>query len=253
MDHAAPGLSDQRRAFRVDMHGDMFLGGRHQESPAATELRLQQRLMPASAHLQAQAAAACATAIAEFLQENLPREAAVLARLRRTRRRVRTASLAVGARLLGGRPVGGAALMYADNSWNASRAPSIVSAGMEVATSAIRGGRPLDVQCSLAVDGISSFRLGVGSSAMLGVAACTAAAVETPLESGVMEGVMEAMDQHARSNPDVRFAWAIVLGPGCARVCLLEHGAIHVSAVQYTTHPAGCRLLGAAVAHAGRK
>ncbi|KAJ2255821.1 hypothetical protein GGI13_001435 [Coemansia sp. RSA 455] len=70
--------------------------------------------------------------------------------------------------------------MFTDNRWNASRAPIIVSARMEVATSAIQDGRPLDVQCSLAVDGISSFRLGVGSSAMLGVAACTAAAVETP-------------------------------------------------------------------------
>ncbi|KAJ2242368.1 hypothetical protein GGI13_006987 [Coemansia sp. RSA 455] len=113
MDHAAPGLSNQCRAFRVDMHGDRFLGDRRQDSAAATELRLQQRLMPTNAHLQAQAAAAGTAAIAEFLQENLPLEAAVLAQLRRTRRRVRTASLAVGARLLGGRPVSGAALMFA--------------------------------------------------------------------------------------------------------------------------------------------
>ncbi|KAJ2064424.1 hypothetical protein GGI08_002371, partial [Coemansia sp. S2] len=253
MDHTAQGLLTQRRAFCVDMHGDMFLGGRHQDSAAATELRLQQRLMPASAHLQVQAAAAGATAIADFLQENLPRDAAVLARLRHTRRSMYTASLAVGARMLGGRPVGRAALMFADNSWHASQTPSIMRVGMEVATSAIRGGQPLDIQCSPIVNGILSFQLGLGSSAMLGVATCTAAAVETPLGSGVMEGVMEAMDHHAQSNPDVRFAWAIVLGPGCARVCLLEHGAIHVSAVQYTAHPAGCRLLSAAVAHAGGK
>ncbi|KAJ2804158.1 hypothetical protein H4S07_004293, partial [Coemansia furcata] len=58
------------------------------------------------------------------------------------------------------------------------------------------------------------------------------------------------MNRHVQLHPDVRHAWAIMLGPGCMRICFMESDTIHLSAVQSIDSPAGCLLLGAAVANA---
>ncbi|KAJ2799690.1 hypothetical protein H4S07_005372, partial [Coemansia furcata] len=176
------------------------------------------------------------------------RAVAAQVRLRRTRRRVNTVPEAVEVPALTE-----SSLMFSSRKWAEEAMPGIVRAGLGVVFSSLRRGRSIGVESTGdVVNGVMAFEIGAGSSScsVLGVAACLAGDIDEPYSSGVINILLEAMNSHAWSNPDIRYAWAIMLGPGCVRVCLLEPDAIHLSAVHNTDTPAGRLLLGATVVHA---
>ncbi|KAJ2115021.1 hypothetical protein IW146_002630 [Coemansia sp. RSA 922] len=234
-------LEVERGAFRVDVCGHQFSVPTDQAEAADVERFLARQMQPANARLRAQAAAAAEAGVAAIgaLAHGQPTQpAAAMARLRRTRRRVSTALEAAEVPML------------EEKEWDPALAAGIVRVGMEAVVGAVRSSRALGVECSDVVDGVLSFQVGAGSSAVLGVAACAGADVETPFASGVMESVVAAKNRHARRNPDVRHSWVVLLAPGRVRVCLAEFDAMHVSAVQKTTDRAGRALLAAVAAHA---
>ncbi|KAJ2867863.1 hypothetical protein GGH94_000531 [Coemansia aciculifera] len=248
MEPTAQDLEVERGAFRVDVCGHQFSVPTDQAAAAEVDQQLLQQLQPVNTRLRAQAAAATEvgiSAIDALMQGRLTQSAAVLARLRRTRRRVSTALEAAEVPL-----PSEAASMFSENEWDPAAARGIVSAGMNVVVGTLRSGRPIGIECADVVDGVMSFELGTGSCAVLGVAACSVSDVDTPFASGVMESVVAAMNRHARRHPDVRHAWVIMLGPGRVRVCLVESDAMHVSESLSTDTPAGRRLLATAVANA---
>ncbi|KAJ2072701.1 hypothetical protein GGH13_002504 [Coemansia sp. S155-1] len=241
MEPTAQDLEVERGAFRVDVCGHQFSVPTDQAEAADVERFLARQMQPANARLRAQAAAAAEAGVAAIgaLAHGQPTQpAAAMARLRRTRRRVSTALEAAEVPML------------EEKEWDPALAAGIVRVGMEAVVGAVRSSRALGVECSDVVDGVLSFQVGAGSSAVLGVAACAGADVETPFASGVMESVVAAKNRHARRNPDVRHSWVVLLAPGRVRVCLAEFDAMHVSAVQKTTDRAGRALLAAVAAHA---
>ncbi|KAJ2811680.1 hypothetical protein H4S07_001901, partial [Coemansia furcata] len=239
----------ERGAFRVDVCGQQFSVPTEQGPAADVERQLLQLLQPANARLRAQAAAAAAVgaaAVEGLMGGLLTGTEAALARLRRTRRRVSTAPVAAEVAA----PTE-ASLMLGKDDWAAAATPGIVRAGMGAVCASLRSGRGIGVEVAGdVIDGVMSFEIGAGSSAVLGVAVCVAAEVDAPFSSGVMESVVAAMNRHARRHADVRHAWALMLGPGCVRACLLEPDAVHLTAVQSTAAPAGRLLLGTIVASA---
>ncbi|KAI9481758.1 hypothetical protein IWW42_005427 [Coemansia sp. RSA 1085] len=50
-----------------------------------------------------------------------------------------------------------------------------------------------------------------------------------PFSTGLVEYLIAGMNRHARTRPDVRYGWALVLTCGTARFCLMESDAIHVT------------------------
>ncbi|KAJ2813949.1 hypothetical protein H4S07_000292 [Coemansia furcata] len=244
-----PSFKVQRSAFRVDVCGHRSNVHTDQAPAAEMERQLQQLLRPASGHLRTQAAAAakvCASAIDAEIRGQPASAEAVQARQRRTRWRVNSAPEAEEMPA----PTE-ASLMFSKGNWAEEAAPGIVRAGMGVVCSSLRSERRISVRLTGdVIDGTMPFEIGAGSSSVLSVAVCVASKVEAPYSSGVVGTMVAAMNRHAQRHPDVRYAWAIIVGPGCIRVCLMEPDALHLSAVQSTTAPTGCHLLGAAMAHA---
>ncbi|KAJ2491131.1 hypothetical protein IWW37_002584 [Coemansia sp. RSA 2050] len=242
-------LKVERGAFRVDVCGHQLSVPTDQAPAEDVERQLAELAQPSDPSAQARAAAAAQEGVAALgiLMRAHDSQAAVAAaatRLRRTRLRKSTAPSTAEA------PVASETTsMFICDDWEVAAAPGIVRAGLRAVCSKVGSG--LSIVCAdEVVDGVMSFEIGGGSSSVLGVAACCGLDVDTPFSSGLMESVVAAMNSHARRNADVRHAWAILLGPGRVRLCLMEPDAIHVSMVQSTAGHGGRLQLCTAVAHA---
>ncbi|KAJ2813710.1 hypothetical protein H4S07_000471 [Coemansia furcata] len=240
----------QRRAFRVDISEKGFSVPIQQAPAADVDRLLLQLLQPADPTLRTQAAKvaeASASAIDFLVKGHLAWALAVLTRLRRTPDDV-TMSLVDIADMLESE----SALMFAEEDWDRAAVPDIIQAGMDVVCSLLPSEcRPAITCADDVVDRSMSFEIGSRSgNAVLGVPVRTAADVKNPFTPGTIEEIVAVVDRHARRHVAVRYAWVVILGPGCVRVCLAEPDAIHFSAVKSTTTPAGRLLLGAVVAHA---
>ncbi|KAJ1843604.1 hypothetical protein LPJ73_005439 [Coemansia sp. RSA 2703] len=79
-------------------------------------------------------------------------------------------------------------------------------------------------------DGIAEFAVaepsGEPAAVVLGIAA-PQSDFARPFSSGLAEFLVAAMNRHARRALAVRHAWALLLAPGHARLCLVESDAIH--------------------------
>ncbi|KAJ2817174.1 hypothetical protein FBU31_006314, partial [Coemansia sp. 'formosensis'] len=241
-------LEIEAGAFRIDVWGEHITIPDDQAPADEIECQLKDLMQPENAGRRAQAVTAAqhgASAIDAVMLQLRTKAVAAQARLRRTRRRVNTAPEAAEVPALTE-----SSLMFSSRKWAEEAMPGIVRAGLGVVFSSLCRGRSIGVESTGdVVNGVMTFEIGAGSSScsVLGVAACLAADIDEPYSSGVINILLEAMNSHAWSNPDIRYAWAIMLGPGCVRVCLIEPDAIHLSAVHNTDTPAGRLLLGAAV------
>ncbi|KAJ2818198.1 hypothetical protein GGI24_005168, partial [Coemansia furcata] len=220
----------QRRAFRVDISEEGFSVPHNQTPAAEVEEKLLQLLQPADPTLRTQAAEAAeasASAIDLLVKGHLAQALAVLTRLRRTPDDV-TMSLVDIADMLESEST----LMFAEEDWDKTAVPDIIQAGMDVVCSLLPSERRPAVTCADdVVDCSMGFEIGSRSgNAVLGVAMRTAANVKNPFTPGTIEGIVAVVDRHARRHVAVRYAWVVILGPGCVRVCLAEPDAIHFSA-----------------------
>ncbi|KAJ2810506.1 hypothetical protein H4S07_002636, partial [Coemansia furcata] len=124
--------------------------------------------------------------------------------------------------------------------------------GGNAVCSSLHNGRHIGiVSTGKVIDGVVSFEIGAGtsSSSVLGVAVCLGSQVDAPYSPGVIENLIEATNYHPQCHPDAHHVWVIMLGPGRMRICFMESDTIHLSAVQSIDSPAGCLLLGAAMAN----
>ncbi|KAJ2689580.1 hypothetical protein IWW39_001384 [Coemansia spiralis] len=240
-------LEIERGAFRVDVCGHQLSVPTDQAPAEGVERQLIELARPSDASAQARATAAAQEGVAaiDSLMRTHDSQAAAAAATRQRRTRLRKST----APIIEAPAVSEATPMFVSDDWEAAAAPGIVRAGLKAVCSKVDG--ELSVACGdEVVDGVMCFEIGDGSRSVLGVAACCGLDVDTPFTSGLMESVVAAMNSHARRNADVRHAWAILLGPGRVRLCLMEPDAIHVSMVQSTTGHGGRLLLCNAVAHA---
>ncbi|KAJ2828921.1 hypothetical protein FBU31_002811, partial [Coemansia sp. 'formosensis'] len=236
-------------AFCVNVSEEGFSVPYNQTPAAEAERLLLQLLQPADSSLRTQAADAAeasASAVDILVKGHLARALAVLARLRRTPNDVSMSMVDVADML-----ESESTLMFAEEDWDKTTVPDIIQVGMDVACSLLPSERRPAITCADdVVDRSMSFEIGSRSgNAVLGVAMRTAADVKNPSTPGTIEEIVAVVDRHARCHVAVRYAWVVILGPGCVRVCLAEPDAIHFSAVKSTTTPAGRLLLGAVVAH----
>ncbi|KAJ2797317.1 hypothetical protein H4S07_005979, partial [Coemansia furcata] len=194
-------------AFRVNVRGEEYMVSADQAPARELERHLKKRMRPENSGLRKQAAAEaelCVSAIDALMCEQQVCLGALLARQRRTRRRMNTAPGLMDMFILNE-----ASLMFSSKDWAEEAMPGIVRAGMGAVCSSLRSGRPIGiVSIGDVFEGALCFEIGAGtgSCSVLGVAVSQVSSVNAPYSSGVINNLMEAMDCHARRHPDVRHA-----------------------------------------------
>ncbi|KAJ2110673.1 hypothetical protein GGI16_000192 [Coemansia sp. S142-1] len=233
----------QRRAFRVDVNKHGLSVPKQQEPPATIDWELRRRLQPNAPHLQSKVAAAAekgAEAIDAVMHE---RQDWVAAKIKAQLSCPGSYWNTVHEDILVPLP-SDAELAFITNDWDEYTGPAVAYSGLLKACSALsRERRPVIFFPEVVEHDRMNFSLGEGSSTVLGVAALTVSQVENAITSGVIEHMVAKMEKHAECNADVRFAWGIILGPGCVRICHIDHRSVYVSDLYKTTNDVGCRLL----------
>ncbi|KAJ2256606.1 hypothetical protein GGI13_001138 [Coemansia sp. RSA 455] len=233
----------QRRAFRVDVNRHGLSVPKRQEPPATIDWELRRRLQPNAPHLQSKVAAAAekgAKAIDAVMHE---RQDWVAAKIKAQLSCPGSYWNNIHEDILVPLP-SDAELAFLTNEWDEYTGPAVAYSGLLKACSALSlERRPLIYFPEVVEHDRMNFSLGEGSSTVLGVGALTVSQVENAITSGVIEHMVVKMEKHADCNADVRFAWGIILGPGCVRICHIDHHSIYVSDLYKTTNDVGRRLL----------
>ncbi|KAJ2075201.1 hypothetical protein IW146_000475 [Coemansia sp. RSA 922] len=233
----------QRRAFRVDVNKHGLSVPKQQEPPATIDWELRRRLQPNAPHLQSKVAAAAekgAKAIDAVMHE---RQDWVAAKIKAQLSCPGSYWNNIHEDILVPLP-SDAELAFLTNEWDEYTGPAVAYSGLLKACSALSlQRRPVIFFPEVVEHDRMNFSLGEGSSTVLGVGALTVSQVENAITSGVIEHMVAKMEKHADCNADVRFAWGMILGPGCVRICHIDHRSVYVSDLYKTTNDVGRRLL----------
>ncbi|KAJ2785527.1 hypothetical protein H4R18_000472 [Coemansia javaensis] len=258
----------EQRAFRIDVCGQQYSLPSEQPDPDDLDRQLRRLAQPAAAALCG-AAAAIGSAVADAVEAHLEaalagaRRRSAGGRRRSMRRRaspMATAALVERQRMAeslaelcdplhhSASPldvVHDVLALLAAELRDAAADSAESSAGAAVrqigrvfaaATAAATSRRRLEA------DGVVEFamppqRLGAAPDAAPDAAAAdalvglytTRADAAQPFTTGLVEYMIAGMNRHARSRPNVRHAWGLLLTPGAARLWLMESDAIHVT------------------------
>ncbi|KAJ2786663.1 hypothetical protein GGI15_001337 [Coemansia interrupta] len=217
-------------AFRVDVCGHQYSIPNDQQDAGQLDAWLRE-LTQAFEHDAQQASAAVAAHIAQTIEGLLAEQQRQPRRRRQSTRRRR--SMASG----DARRQAAIALARMGDGGAADECIDDLDAALTLVTHAVRTAAPQGRAREFRVarredlgDGIVEFAVaepsGEPAATLLGVAA-PQSDFARPFSSGLAEFLVAAMNRHARRALSVRHAWALLLAPGRARLCLVESDAIH--------------------------
>ncbi|KAJ1721584.1 hypothetical protein LPJ53_003895, partial [Coemansia erecta] len=229
-------------AFRVDVCGHQYSIPSDQQDAGQLDAWLL-ALTQAFEHDAQQASAAVAAHIAQTIEALLAEQQRQPRQRRRQSTRQRRLSMASGA----ARRQAAIALARMGDGGAADACIDDLDAALPLVTHAARTAAPHGPARAFRVarredlgDGISEFAVAepsgepggepggepLAAAVLLGIAA-PQSDFARPFSSGLAEFLVAAMNRHARRVLSVRHAWALLLAPGHARLCLVESDAIH--------------------------